>query len=112
MTQPYPFTYTADTQHAKASAATRLRSSRLAGSFTTSVTINALVVIDEWLADYQRAGERGTVEAQLDIIWPTTGTRNRTEAPEDRCFRLIDSQSAREGHLQLRFEHGGKVGSG
>lgn len=29
MTQPYPFTYTADTQHAKACAATRLRSSRL-----------------------------------------------------------------------------------
>jgi hypothetical protein len=38
---------------------------------------NALVVIDEWLADYQRAGETGTVEAQLDIIWPTTGTPNR-----------------------------------
>jgi hypothetical protein len=32
MTQPYPFTQTADTQHAKASAATRLRSSRLIGS--------------------------------------------------------------------------------
>jgi hypothetical protein len=32
MTQPYPFTQTADTQHAKASAATRLRSSRLVGS--------------------------------------------------------------------------------
>jgi len=31
MTQPYPFTHTADTQHAKASAATRLRSSRLRG---------------------------------------------------------------------------------
>src|SRR5579864_155992 len=29
MTQPYPFTHTADTKHAKASAATRLRSSRL-----------------------------------------------------------------------------------
>jgi len=27
MTQPYPFTHTADTKHAKASAATRLRSS-------------------------------------------------------------------------------------
>ena len=32
MTQPYPFTHTADTKHAKASAATRLRSSRLVGS--------------------------------------------------------------------------------
>src|SRR5438445_107132 len=32
MTQPYPFTYTADTWHAKASAAKRLRSSRLRGS--------------------------------------------------------------------------------
>ena len=31
MTQPYPFTHTADTWHAKASAATRLRSSRLRG---------------------------------------------------------------------------------
>jgi len=31
MTQPYPFTYTADTWHAKASAAKRLRSSRLRG---------------------------------------------------------------------------------
>src|SRR5579864_6336700 len=29
MTQPYPFTHTADTKHAKASAATRLRSSPL-----------------------------------------------------------------------------------
>jgi hypothetical protein len=56
------------------------------------VLTKALVVIDEWLADYQRAGERGTVEAQLDIIWPTTGTPNRTEAPEDRCFRMIGSQ--------------------
>ena len=27
MTQPYPFAHTADTKHAKASAATRLRSS-------------------------------------------------------------------------------------
>ena len=32
MTQPYPFTHTADIWHAKASAATRLRSSRLRGS--------------------------------------------------------------------------------
>ena len=32
MTQLYPFTHTADTWHAKASAATRLRSSRLVGS--------------------------------------------------------------------------------
>ena len=32
MTQPYPFTHTADTWHAKASAATRLRSSPLVGS--------------------------------------------------------------------------------
>lgn len=52
------------------------------------------MVIDEWLVDYQRAGETGTVEAQLDIIWPTTDTPNSTEAPEDRCFRLIGSQSA------------------
>jgi hypothetical protein len=51
------------------------------------------VVIDEWLADYQRAGETGTIEAQLDIIWPTTGTPNRTEALEERRFRMIGSQS-------------------
>jgi hypothetical protein len=31
MTQPYPFIHAADTSHAKASAATRLRSSRLRG---------------------------------------------------------------------------------
>ena len=44
MTQPYPFThtftYTADTQHAKASAATRLRSSRLLGDVARLGSIN------------------------------------------------------------------------
>src|SRR5258708_23247292 len=35
MTQPYPFTHTADTWHAKASAAKRLSSSRLRGSFAS-----------------------------------------------------------------------------
>jgi len=38
MTQPYPFTHTADTKHAKASAATRLRSSPL---LTLSPLLNA-----------------------------------------------------------------------
>jgi hypothetical protein len=38
------------------------------------------VVIDKWLADYPRVEETGTVEAQLDILWPTTGTPNSTEA--------------------------------
>ena len=32
MTQPYPFTYTVDTQHANASAAKRLRSNGLSGN--------------------------------------------------------------------------------
>jgi hypothetical protein len=36
MTQPYPFTHTADTLHAKASAATRLRSSRLVANCAES----------------------------------------------------------------------------
>jgi hypothetical protein len=44
-------------------------------SVSIFVPINALVVIDD-----QRAGETGTVEAQLDIIWPTTGTPNSTDA--------------------------------
>jgi hypothetical protein len=60
------------------------------------------VVIDEWLVDYQRAGEMGTVEAQLDIVWPTIGTPNSTEGTEDRCFRMIGSQSASEGQVQQR----------
>ena len=42
---------------------------------------NALVVIDD-----QRAGGTGTVEAQLDIIWPTTGTPNSTDAPGRPLF--------------------------
>ena len=35
MTQPYPFTYTVDTQHANASAAKRLRSNGLVGDLWT-----------------------------------------------------------------------------
>lgn len=30
----------------------------------------------------------------MDIVWPTTGTPNSAEASEDRCFRMIGSQSA------------------
>jgi hypothetical protein len=40
-----------------------------------------------------RGPERRELEAQSDIIWPTTGTPNSTEVPEDRCFRMIGSQS-------------------
>jgi len=42
MTQPYPFTHTADTKHAKASAATRLRSCPLLGNFL----LNALIALN------------------------------------------------------------------
>jgi hypothetical protein len=64
------------------------------------------VVIGEWLADYQRAGETGTFEAQLDILWPTTGTPNSTEVTEDRCFRMIGSQSV------IRANHHGRLRPG
>src|ERR1700723_1334043 len=41
MTQPYPFIHATDTSHAKASAATRLRSSRLLGK-------NSSVLLGFW----------------------------------------------------------------
>ena len=43
---------------------------------------NALVVIDELFADYRRARKT----EQLDIIWPTTGTPNSTDAPGRPLF--------------------------
>ena len=40
MTQPYPFAHTADTKHAKASAATRLRSS----PFTWTLVVSSALL--------------------------------------------------------------------
>jgi hypothetical protein len=50
MTQPYPFRYTADTWHAKASAAKRLRSNGLGGDQTDNLLEEGLQGSVDWEA--------------------------------------------------------------
>jgi len=45
MTQPYSFTHTADTKHAKASAATRLRSSPVLGSLKSDCLLTRFSIL-------------------------------------------------------------------
>ena len=58
MTQPYPSTHTADIKHAKASAATRLRSSRLVGSFVSDCGLKLEGILYEGLFNRWRESER------------------------------------------------------
>jgi rhamnulokinase len=102
MTQPYPFTHTADTRHAKASAATRLRSSRLVGNdlrtwhhsgrITCKPEVSANLrtdrpPVDAWGVDYALLGERGEL-----LHNPYHYRDRRTHGVMEEVFRKVSKE--------------------